>query len=84
MQQLLNSASANGKSGKELMAAAVATMVETAADHSAMPKKDKLVVSNCPITLSRFAASCWLCAPRECMSACALVRSAYFCHHACP
>jgi hypothetical protein len=29
------------------MAAAVATMVETAADDSAMPKKDKLVVSNC-------------------------------------
>jgi hypothetical protein len=47
VQQLLNSASANGKSGKELMAAAVATMVETAADDSAMPKEDKLVVSNC-------------------------------------
>jgi tellurite resistance protein len=47
LQQLLRSAAAKNIQGKALMAAAVATMAETAVDDSAMPKQEKLVVSNC-------------------------------------
>jgi hypothetical protein len=43
----LDSARGENVQGKALMAAAVATMAETAADDSAMPKREKLVVGDC-------------------------------------
>lgn len=47
LQRLVDSALAKDIQGKVLMAAAVATMAETADDDSAMPKREKLLVGDC-------------------------------------
>jgi hypothetical protein len=47
LQRVLDTARGENAQGKALMAAAVATMAETAADDSEMPKREKLVVGDC-------------------------------------